>query len=140
MKARSLVMMVLALGAFGLTSCTEDPPPVEPPTTRHHVTTWVGDAEYADTLPEVDHWVGYGFAFYQDMAAGGCGAYEVEHTTTYERLNPATLRMTVVYDWTEEPNEWGNYGCLPNDSLNLGLEDSAGVEHGFAVLDRVSHT
>jgi hypothetical protein len=139
MKTRLLGAAVLAvLGLLVVPGCVEEPP--APPAERDHVTVWVGDGAYADSLPAIDRWVGYGSFLYQDFPAGGCGPYDGAFATTYDRLDPAVVRVTITFTWTESPNESGNYGCLPNDALNVGLVDAAGVEHAFVVLDRVSHT
>ena len=140
MKIRRPTVIALAvLGVLAVAGCVEDPP-LTPPADRQHVTVWVGDAAYADSLPPIDRWVGYGQFLYNDFAAGGCGQYDGSFATTYDRLSPATVRVTVTFTWTESPNDSGRFGCLPNDALNLGLLDAAGVEHAFVVLDLTSHT
>ncbi len=140
MKTRRLgAALLAALGVLAISGCVEQPP-LTPPADRDHVTVWVGDAVYPDSLPEIDHWVGFGSFLTQDLPAGGCGEFDGTFDTVYDRLDPNTVRVTVTFTWTESPNESGNFGCLPNGALNLGLRDIDDVEHAFVVLDLQSHT
>jgi hypothetical protein len=133
---------VVALVVIGATACAPPPPP--PKTTVDHVTVWEADVPYAETSPAIVSWVGYGSYLYNlaPTAAGQCNPLDegTGFSSSFTRIDPATVRVRVTLDWVEGRNTAGRFGCGVEEELNAGLLDGTGSEVAFALLPLVSHT
>ncbi len=140
------VTLLLQDGGRGDNDATADGvihDPVAPSksTSLHHVTIWESDVAYADTLPAIVDWVGYGsFAYNQGM--GGCNMLDggAGWTKSFTRVDSQTVHVRLTLDWFEGDNGVDGYGCGVNDVLNVGLLDSGGTEVAFALISLVSNT
>ncbi len=116
-------------------------PPLPPSTDLQHVTTWQSDIAYADTLPAIVDWVGYG-SFAYNEGLGGCNIVDggAGWTESFTRIDPQTVRVRLTLDWVEGDNGVDGYGCGVNDVLNAGLLDGGGTEVAFELIALISHT
>jgi hypothetical protein len=135
-------VLLVALGALAVAGCAENPPSAPPATgdQMEHVTVWTGLVPHSEAQPPIARWQGYGTFLYNDMSVGGCGAYDGEFDTVYERVDASTVRMTVTFTWTEQVNHEGNYGCFPQSDLHVGIFDAADNELAFVLLELDLHT
>ena len=99
------------------------------------MTTWQSDIAYADTLPAIVDWVGYGSYAYNE-GLGGCNIVDggAGWTESFTRIDPQTVRVRLTLDWVEGDNGVDGYGCGVNDVLNAGLLDGGGTEVAFELI------